>query len=453
MAGSYEDSPQDREKNRQVDELATQHALAWRSGELLEAVARSRLYFLVRETHVLDLCAVQQAERDVPQARDDMRDWMSDLLERKCLAPEGGGSCLDLDRVADGASLTGWARTLLTGAGRIGRQRLTRARMFDRQRLARASDASEFGLTTPDAMTLDESRAQIVWSAPQVSTDDAAIEAAEAPLPELDVPAHVDSDYADLLHTGSRNAARIAAFAARGSSYRGHRRRQVQVALVARMMDVPPPPRMPLSRREDRQQARQWCLDNPGGERLKQLLTDMCAGRDLDGAGEDEMLVVSLFEGYSLGQAAALTTKPGYVLVHMAQAAVEPSPPPRKEIVAQMAAQVTEYLGERTKASRLVRRWAGAHAELTGSEYAGRGAKPKLKSPEQAEVDEELFKAEAIALIERGVTRLGPSPAAVRTFMDSMYEDLMVEELDAQVDEWITEPGDGSRERAGATQN
>lgn len=442
MAGRYyEETPQEREKNAQVDVLARQAALSWRAGDLDEERARHRIYMLILETTILARCSAQQSPWDSTHKLEDMYDYMLELLERKCLVSERAGSVLDLDLVADGHSVCGWARTTLNGAGVYGRKRIARSEQQRLRRVARASDATEMGLTHPDSIHTEESSARLVWSAQARTTEDQALESLDETPGDLPVPTEAldetETAYPDLVESGNRNAARAAAFAANGSSYRGAHRLRTQVALISRVYELPPPQRVPLSRREDRQTIRQWCLDNPKGTRLHYLFAELRAGREVADQTPAEDLVLSLFEWYSMSEAAILATQPGYVLVHLAQSAVEPAPPPRHKTVAKMISRLGESVGAK-RARRLVKRWAEAHSELTVSEHSGRGAEQSMKSVEQAEVDEDLFSAEVSKLFEDSITVFGQSLDAVRHYLEELYENLMVEELDSQVDEWVS---------------
>ncbi|WP_114906761.1 hypothetical protein [Ornithinimicrobium murale] len=446
MAHKHEDTPEEQELNNRVDREAMEVALEWRDAGLPEAVARHRLLILILQTSILDSCSHQQALRPTSPSREDMRDWMFDLLQRKCLINEKGSQSLDLTRIADGNSLSGWARVMLTRAGDFGRKRLVRTRANDVRRVARAADGTEMGLTHPDSIQSEDASAKLIWAPTTTSTEDDAIAALEEKSSALDLPAAIEvrenavTDFPDLLESGNRNVALAVAFDANRSRYRGATRLHTQVALFTRLMEVTPPPRMPLSRREDRALIRAWCLDNPGGGRLMFLLSELLAGREPGDVTEVEQLLVSLFEGYSMSEAAALMSSQGYVLVHLAQSAVEPVPPPQRKIVRKMTTRVTEMVGA-PRASRLVRQWAAAHGELTVSEYAGRGAEPVMKSAEQAQADEDLFNAEVSKLFTDRVAVLGQSLTAVRTYLDQLHEQLMLDELGAQVDEWIASPG------------
>lgn len=419
----------DNTETDQIDEVARSVVTRWSSGELTEDEVRRELLRLALDGSILISCVRQQSVNATAQSRTDMYDLMVDLLQHKIVTAKEGSTPLDLGRLAAGDALTAWVRETLTGAGPYLRHRIQRA---EQQRLRRISRI---------AREMEDVGSQMAWGTPEVTPEDVVLGNVPAPGPGVD-PTEADPTRALLLADGSEVAARAAAFRARGSSFRGSRRLSTQVALAAQMLQLDPPPRLPLSRWSDRQEIRDWCQENGDGARLRRLLSQRRTGRDAEGMTDIEAKVLAIFDGYTLAQAASLTSKPGYVLVHMAQAAVEPTPPPPTKVVHQMAAKVTELMGQVRRSGRLVRTWAAATAELTASEYAGRGAVPKVKTVEQLQADIDLFHAEVDKMVVQDeMVALGASREAVRAFLDRLHEQLLVAELDAQVFEWVGSEG------------
>lgn len=421
-----------------IDDKARTVAARWMAGDIDEHDARRELLRLSLDGPVLTSCVRKTAPAPTPQSRADMHDRMMDLLESKIVEKDEAATPLRLEQIAAGDSLMAWVRKTLLGAGPFLRYRINRDEQHRIGRIARlarevASDGSE-----------------MAWAAPKPTPEELVVEPQDVIVGStVDLEASGgDMTRAMLLADGREVAARAAAFRAKGSTYRGSRRLNTQVALAAQLMELDPPPRLPLSRWEERQQIRQWCSENGDGSRLRRLLSMRRQGREIEDLTDVEELVLSLFDSYTLAQAAALTSKPGYVLVHMAQAAVEPTPPPPGRVIQQMAVEVGSVTGQTRRAGRLVRTWAAAHAELTVSEYATRGEGPQVKSIEAAQVDLDLFHAEVDKMIgEDEVTDLGSSRRAVRSYLDRLHERVMVAELDAQVTEWVGE-SDSSSEAA-----
>lgn len=430
----------DNTETDRIDAKARAVAARWAAGEVDEASTRKELLRLALDGPVLVSCVRQQAPSPTPQSRSDMHDWMVDLLEHKVVNDPPGPTPLDLRRIVDGDALTGWVRRTLTGAGPYLRHRIARAEHQRLQRIARV------------ARSVEGEGSQMAWAAPETGPEDVLLADTED---VVDEPAGVDVEVVDgdvtramLLADGREVAARAAAFRAKGSSFRGHRRLNAQVALAAQMMELDPPSRLPLSRWADRVEIGDWCREHSDGVRLRRLLSLRRNGRADEETTPTEEKVLELFDGYTLAQAAALTSKPGYVLVHMAQAAVDPVPPPPGRVVQQMATRVASITGQTRRAGRLVRTWAAAHAELTVSEYAGRGASPEVKTVERSQAELDLFHAEVDKMVgEDEMVDLGTTRSTVRAFLDRLHEEILVAELDAQVDEWVGSEGSTEHSR------
>lgn len=414
----------------EVDALAVEVARAHAAGDCSQDEARRHLLVLAITGPVLASCVRQQASRPTPQAREEIRDKMVDLLEAK-ITDTSSQKCLNLDLIADGGSLSAYTRALLSGAGRFLRQRIQRSYARDHALMSRLQEAAL-------------ARGPEVAAAPEDIV--LPVLAAQGTPPRTPVDTGAGSDlHQALLSDGTRIAARAAAFRAASSSYRGSRRTAMQTALLTEVLEIDPPPRPQFSAWPMRSAVIDWCANPENGQRLRALLTRMRMGEQEGDA--TEVAVTSLFAGYTISELAALCSQPGYVLLHLASSVCAPVPVPSCEVKEQMFARVGAMIGGRPSLSRrLVHRWVAAHSELTGSEYTFRGRAPQVKTLATHRVDVDLFEAEVHALLQGGNTHLGPSVAAVAATLESVHEqigeDLMADQVSTMLTDALAAAGE-----------
>lgn len=393
------------------DKKALSLAQAVRDGSLSEDAGRRELFMLALASEVLEESVRYQALAPTAHARQDMYDKMVDLIERKVVDINPDTKHLELDLLLEGTSFTGWLRQLLFGSGKFLRQRILRDQRDHLKLVRRAHE--DFMSANPDLLAPDASQAALssepADSVPLVTTSG-------------------DELQRDLLRDGTETALRAAAFRSTGSAYRGSRRILTQALLLAETFNVSTLPHLPLDDLVMRDQILTWCQENSDGARLRAMLNDLVAGRWTANDPVEEV-VMALFGELTVQESAILATKPGYTLVHLVHAAVAPIPVPLSKDVKAMIGVVSKITGKTTRSARLVRRWAAAHAELTGSENDTRTKAPAVKSVKDHRTDVDLFETDATDFIESPNLSLGATPAAIGAFLEDLHARLSSEPL------------------------
>ena len=344
------------------------------AGELTEAEGRWKIASIVL-TEDIPASVSREIVSENRQLQADAEEHLRALLIDKIA---GTNPNLDVQRIANGASISGWSRQLL-------RSPFARFHVLE---LGRGHKSRPIPVDPFDRKIVDSSCVDSEWSGPQGE------ERAESFL------------------------SAAAAYAKTASNRRANERIHLSARTLCRTYGLSSPRR---------------CVYLPNRVALlARLEGDECAVQDdvmdtIEDMDHGYRGLAVVFEGWSLAELSEIAEVPAIASQRIALAALTPSPPPvQPHCSALRSALLASYpeVGGSHAVGGLVRRWVDVTTEACGSEYrAGEAVEPKPAV--QRAKDELAWHQTVVSLVQRGVESLGVTPAQVAQTLSAMMETII----------------------------
>ncbi len=362
--------------NDAVDQEAWRIAEAVCSGQQDERQGRWEIAVLVLEEAQIHEWAARKAVSCSRQTTDDIAAAYRELLEEKVAGPE---PALDLARVASGSSVCGWAKGLL---GSLEARKLARRLVFTST--VRTVPVSHSDSQLAACTVGIDGQSDFDWD-----DQDQAFMAAAASFEVLSAGKRAN----EVIHLSARSLCSVYHLPApkRGLYLSG------AAGLFDRLMDSVDAARDDITD----------TVENPdGGYRGLAVLWDQ----------------------YPIKALEPFCEVPALAVQRIALSALTPIPPMNKMHLTALRDALVPVIGSLHAAGRLASTWANLHTEATASEY-GPHPRPRVKSL-AARVEEQHEWERAVSdVLNRGCTKLGATPDAVRSSLTALARQTIGEPL------------------------
>lgn len=357
-----------------IDRKAVRLARSVLAGDLTESEARWEIAALVTSSEIPDAVAASIVKPATHrQDQIDTAQFLTELIQDKIAGPH---PALDLAILAEGTSVSGWARKFASSS-------------------AARSTARRISFSVNDRcvpVSHDDQRLASL----AVGLDGTSSWTEDAP----------DHDQAFL--------ALAAAYHEQSAATRTYERIHLSTRYLCEAFRLPTPCRG---------------IDLPTYQALKDRLesSETAAFDDIVDTVENPSAgyrgLAALFTGVPIEELAPFTGLPPIVANRIALSALTPTPPPRQAHLRAMRDSLSNMVGGKHAAGRLVNSWASMRTEVDRSEY-GVSGHPKIRPFADRRRAQAQWTTTVEALVRRGVTQLGITPDAVRSTMERIIVDV-----------------------------
>lgn len=353
-----------------IDAQAVRIARAALSGELDEAEVRWRLAALVQQAGISAVEAERCGARWPALHPSDIEHQLDNVIQSKLTGAEGRPPSYDIQTLAGGASLVGWARKLTQSASHKIASRLrdgsSRSRPIEPDELARLMVEPTLGRSYTDHTT--------TGAACSVTEDDVEV------------------------------------FRRQIRSMRTNGQVHHRTEALLRLYGLPAPARQSLSARRERIAS---VLNGDAEAARRSLATAIQPIGTAD--------VAACWNGWPPEAKQHLARLDARVAHQLALASITPIPPVQQKVVAQVRNRVAAQIGDLEMARSLVACWVTARSETTGNEFAGRGAPSRVKSVSQHEADRAAWDQIVTEASKSGaIDALGSGPQGVWNALEKL---------------------------------
>jgi hypothetical protein len=348
-----------------IDREASSIASKAVDGAIPQETARWEIAALVTMSDIPDNVADRHCSSTWHQEKTDMGQYLRELLEAKIVGPHPS---LDLAILANGGSVSGWARMLASSQPAI-----TSARRSVRNGSYR-----------------------------QVPTDPHSYQHSDV-IAGLDGSEHTGAEEEDADVMAEVWEALLASYTKKHHNMRANGTVHQTAETLCSIYQLPAPAR--AINRADRKQMMEAVQEGQNAVR-----DDLRASAATQWSSHIGLAV--LFSDWSTDDINRLTDQHPLVSQALALAALTPLPPARRTEIKALGESLSDQLGKIT-ANRVARAWADVYAELNGSEYDNTKPPPTIKTKAERNNARLVWEAEVSALINKGVTLLGTTPEEV----------------------------------------
>lgn len=375
----------------ELDERAREILDQMDQGTFGEQEARRQLMSLAFTSKVLHNAALSQARRwPKPHQWDEAYEFIkSEITEVLVVSITGGPgqarAHLDLDRIAGGASFSGYLGNFLSNTG--GKVGLA-GRKFQSWNRWNGEGRTEDGLRRMnfyDDDTALENAGSVMF------TKEQGIPTAENVVP-IDIVA---------------------------KSLRGRVKVHRHATLLMNQYELPPLRHIPVKQRRRRETILAWLSEHDDSNDAVLDIVRALVNNDEIDLGPESM-VADLFSHLEIAGLEAMEGQQDIVLRKLVEAAVTARPQPRKEVVVEMSRRVKGHFGGSERvAAKVCRAWAEAIAEVDGSEY--RDISAPEKTDEQVDAGVAAFEAEVDRRVKAKFTGLGSDAVQVHAALTKVF--------------------------------